>query len=131
MSEVFVKLYEKRSNIIDERHLFDYLFQVTRSKCTDYLRKKKVREKAETSFGLTGADFYIDPGEEELIIQYLYLNLVSAIQRLPPRQRRIMELYYFEKKKTRSIASQMQVREQTVRNHLNRAKAFMRKVLAI
>ena len=131
MSEVFVKLYEKRSNIINERHLFDYLFLLTRSKCTDYLRKKKVREKAETSFGLTAADFYIDPGEEERVYQYLYLNLALAIQRLPPRQRRIMELYYYEKKKTRLIASQMQMQEQTVRNHLNRAIVFMRKVLAI
>lgn len=129
VSELFVSLYERRNEIKNERHLLGYLYHTNKSKCLDYLRHKKNREKAETSFDLAERYAYIDVGEIEQARSSLYEELSIAIEQLSPLKKKVVLLYFFEKKKTQFIASHLRLAEQTVRNQLSKAKMLVKKSL--
>ena len=129
VSEVFYTLYDRRNKIADERHLLSYIFTVSRSECADYLRRKKRREEAESGFDWTEQYSYIDLREIEEEQLSLYKKLISAIEKLPPLKKAVVILYFYEKKKTQFIASDMKVARQTVLNQLTKAKGLVRKSL--
>lgn len=128
-SETFEILYKRKNSFASERHLLRYLGSVTKWKCQNYLRQKLVRKKIETRFDPGEKYAYIDVYENELGRFYLHKELVSAVDRLPPLKKKVVLLYFNDKKKTKYIASHLRVAEQTVRNQLTKAKTLMRKSL--
>lgn len=128
-SDAFAKLYERRNAIVSERHLRGFLVKINKTEFQIYLRHIKCREKIEIGFDLAENNTYIDLRENEQQRFWLYKELALAIDRLPPLKKKVVLLYFYEKKKTRFIASHLRVAEQTVRNQLTKAKVLVRKSL--
>jgi RNA polymerase sigma factor (sigma-70 family) len=127
--EAFVLLAKNREKINDPDHLMRYIYIVARNGAIDRWRKSVRRRKAENEIYQLAETVYIESKEDEDFYKLLIDRILCIIQNLSPRQKKILTLVFFTEKSTRSIAKQLDLREQTVRNHLSRAIGTVRKAL--
>ena len=129
VADAFYKLANNLLKINDPGHLWRYLFIVARNGAIDYFRKLETSQKARQEIGQLSEIVYTEPKDTEIIFAQAWEKVNLAIQRFPVRRKRIFLLFYFFEKDTRSIAKQLNLKEQTVRNQLNRAIVALRKAL--
>jgi RNA polymerase sigma factor (sigma-70 family) len=129
VANAFIKLANDRARINDADHLQRYLFIVARNGAIDHLRKLETRRKAQLAYGQLAETVYTEPRESEIIHAQALEKISLLIQKLPPARKKIFLLFYFIDMDTRSIAKQLNLKEQTVRNQLNRAIIALRRSL--
>ncbi|MEM9983982.1 MAG: RNA polymerase sigma-70 factor [Bacteroidota bacterium] len=123
-SDVLVKLWERRHQLVLKRGLKAYLFAATRNQVIDQLRKKgHLVIKREQEF----AEPSMTPSpEEEVIVQEIRQVLTRAIASLPPQGQHIFRLSREEGLKYREIADQLNISIKTVETHMRRSLIFLR-----
>jgi len=128
IQELFIYVWEHRQNLYSSKYstLGPYLLRATRNKCLDRLSKNKTvnKRKAYFSQGLSPAAAY-DPVE----IKELRESLRSAIDLLPPKDRRSFQMLYEEQMSQKEIARQENVALQTVKNQIGRVLKVLREKL--
>lgn len=129
IAEAFEKLSNNRGKINDAEHLGRYLFIVARNGAIDYFRKQETRRRALNELGHLEETVYTEPTESEIVHVRLLERIARTVQRFPAKRKKIFLLYYFIDEPVRSIANRLQIKEQTVRNQLNRAIIALRKTL--
>ncbi len=128
VQEVFIKLWDKRQSLSEIGSLKDYLFILTRNLVFDYFGKKARNKKLLSLIAhlqqnsISNADHLV---EEHLYNQLLH----SAIQKLPPQQRKVYVLSKNEGLDYDEIASQMSLSRNTIRKHLELANYFVRQFI--
>ncbi|MCD8331497.1 MAG: RNA polymerase sigma factor [Oscillospiraceae bacterium] len=115
VQDTFLRYLEKRPEFHDEDHARAWLLKGTANGCKSRLRKRK-RHPAEQLL-----DIY--PAKEDS------RELVEAILALPPNQRAAVHLHYYQGYSTEEIAAILGQRPGTVRSHLFRARAALRRYL--
>lgn len=115
VQDTFLRYLEKRPEFHDENHARVWLLKVTANGCKSRLRKRK-RHPAEQLL-----DIY--PAKEDS------RELVEAILALPANQRAAVHLHYYQGYSTEEIAAILGQRPGTVRSHLFRARAALRRYL--
>ena len=129
VADAFEKLLRNRAKINDAEHLGRYLFIVARNGAIDYFRKLETRRRAKDQLGHLAETQYTEPTESEIIHVRLLEKIAQNVQRLPEQRKKIFLLFYFIDEDVRSIANRLNLKEQTVRNQLNRAIIALRKAL--
>jgi RNA polymerase sigma-70 factor (family 1) len=118
VSDVFIKVWEKRRELEKIDNLKVYLYVSTRNTAYNYLEKQKRNATApivEFSAALTSV--YLDP--EQLMISADMLALVQrAIDQLPPKCRTIFKLVKQDGLKYREVAEVLDISVKTVENQL-------------
>ena len=122
----FVKLMSYRTHLNGPDHLWKYLYIVAKNEAIDYLRRLKMRRKAEDKILQSAETVYSEAKEDEAIYMELLYKVADAMELLPPQQRKILTLRYFFGKNVRGIARLLCLEEQTVRNHLAKGIQFLR-----
>jgi RNA polymerase sigma-70 factor (ECF subfamily) len=131
VQEVFVKVWEKRSEI-ECINLEAFLFKLVRNRCIDYIKHLKVENNRMHKIQLLSKyeELYrIDfVGDEPyvLIEQELKQKIERTIQSLPERCREVFILSRINGLKNKEIAEKININIKNVERHLNRAMQAFR-----
>lgn len=134
IEDVFVTLWEKRSDLEINTSLKGYLFTIARNACLDFIRKRKVREEyksrvekkyiIESNYNPFTSEISQDDKNSELkrVIR-------SAIDELPPKCRKVFKLSRYFNIKNKEIAHMLNISENTVEKHMGTALSRLRQKL--
>jgi RNA polymerase sigma-70 factor (ECF subfamily) len=121
VSDVFVKIWETRSNLTEIKNLKAYLFVSVKNLCISHIRKNR-KENLVSLDGLDGVNDFLVPAvecpESEYINAEKLNEIYDAIEQLPPKCKMVFSLAKFNGLKYKEIAEVMEISEKTVNNHL-------------
>ena len=116
-------LTKTKTKAMTTEELRNYLFIMVRNKCTDYFRHFTIREQyadwALHSLPTTEDNYY----EHERKIE----EILSALQELTPRTRKIMEEHYLYGQKYTEVAHKLGISENAVKKHIVAGLKYLRK----
>jgi RNA polymerase sigma-70 factor (ECF subfamily) len=124
----FIKFWENRSRLVEEKSLKAFLFTLHKNNCIDYLRKKENQLTKLSLDAITELEAADSP--ESLAVTDLELRIFEAIATLPPKCRQIFELSRFRNLKYSEIAEKLNVSVKTVENQIGIAIQKLRLQLA-
>lgn len=122
----FHKLFHHRKKMKSIEHIKRWLYTIVKHECIDHLRDKQKKK------GLMKDQSYLTPDGEvefefERIKSTMLNDLYREIKALPKQRRTIIEMYFFEERETREIASILDLSPQTVLNHKTKAIDALKK----
>jgi RNA polymerase sigma-70 factor (family 1) len=133
VSEALQKLYIDRQKLDTIEHIGRWLYTIVRNDAIDYLKHAKVVAKAGDEMGfLDNQSRTVDPEMERIkafALNSLLDDLHTAIGELARVQQQVVRLKVFEGKTTAEIAEQLDIEDQTVLNHMTRARTALEKKL--
>lgn len=121
VSDVFIRIWEKRHQLDKVENLSFYLFTAVKNKCITRLNGSK--HKAEimiTDISFEFRSIYHDP-EQRMISAEMITQIHALIQELPPRCKLIFKLVKEEGLKYKEVAELLQVSVKTVENQMSLA----------
>ncbi|WP_128545128.1 RNA polymerase sigma factor [Larkinella soli] len=123
LHEVFIKLWERRSQINPELNFTSYLFTCLRNLAFDNLKKIEKSQHLRQQY----MERMEAAREEELEEQEAKIRLLNtAIDLLSEKRKQILMLNVEEGKSYQEIAEMMHISKNTVKNQLVKAKQFLR-----
>lgn len=110
--EVFIKLYEKRENLV--------IHTSVRNHCVDHVRSCKVQQLYNDS---VQKEYSILPEVDSSYIKETELQekIYKAIHALPKQNKKIFTLSLFEGKTNQEIADMLNISKRTVETHISNA----------
>lgn len=118
VSDVFIKIWERRKELDKIENLKLYLFKATHNTAINYLRNhRKYHSAFLFNFERGSISPYPDP-EQIMMNSELEARLYEAIQGLPPKCRQIFLLAKIYKIKYKGIAEIMNISVNTIDNQL-------------
>lgn len=127
VQESFLKLWDKGFYLLPREEVVRLLYVTTKNTCIDYLRhlhvKQKSLEKEEYQLLIEELDAS-EFSDESLHLRELILR---SIEELPDRNREVFTLAYLKEKKTKEIATLLNLSTRTVENLLYRSLQSIRK----
>jgi len=119
LQELFVSLWNKRSNLTPVQHVKTYLIISLRN-----LLLRKIQQSQKTKI-YSIDDFLVkslsSESESESEAEFLTKKILTTIEQLPVRQREILHLKYYQNLSHDEISTIMNIKYQSVANLLNRA----------
>ena len=128
VQNIFLNVWRKRLQIAASVRDFDaYLFMMTRNEALNFLSRNRVSFDALQE---SMSAFSADDVQLSVEARDLQKRVASALEQLPPQQRRVFELSRIDHLSYREIAGEMDISEKTVENHLSRALKNIKKNLS-
>lgn len=129
VQEIFLKLWLHKETLAQIDNFEAWLRTITRNLCFDYLKKLAREQALKQKLGTTLNKS--DENVEFSLICNQYENLMhQALELLPPQQKRIYTLSFYQGKKQDEIAGSLHISRNTVKVHLSKARAAVRQYLA-
>ncbi len=125
--DLFVHFWNERNNISIKISVRAFLFSAVKYRTIDHIRKNITRQKYRDR--LKQLDAALPSAIENLDAKDLRQQLDAAVNKLSPRVQQVFKLSRFENLTTKEIAAELDVTEQTVKNQLSTALAFLRESL--
>ncbi len=117
--EVFAKLWEKRKQLETIDNLKGYLSYAVKNHCLNHLKHQQVITKHQQEYLKQIAT---DDRPDEFI-----QKVQTSLGKLPPKRRQILEMSIVQAKSYQEIADQEGISVNTVKDHIKKAYAFLRK----
>ena len=118
VQEVFISLWEKRSQIDPERGVAGWLFVVSYHKSISYLKLKLKQSLAQTAFYLSNDE----TGEHcDDLLNAQITGLEMAIENLSPQKKKVFELCKLQRKTYQEVAVELKLSKHTVKEYLSDA----------
>lgn len=127
VQEVFIQIWENRTQINESLSFKSYLFTVTKNKIIDYFRKKKT-ENLYRNYVLNYIEILQDNTLIELTNKDYNKALTDTISQLPEKRRSIFIMNKKLGMSRNEIAQFLNISENTVKNQLQEAMNFLRNV---
>lgn len=121
--EVFIKIWERRSQIKPELNFHSYLFTCLRNMAFDHLKKVEKNHYLRQRY-LENIESV--PEEEMEFKEGKVRTLSKALDALSEKRKQILKLNIEEGKSYQEIAELMSISKNTVKNQLVKAKQFLR-----
>jgi RNA polymerase sigma-70 factor (family 1) len=114
VSDVFLKLWQKRTMLPDIQHPTSYLYVAVRNQALNYLQKAENQPTAELE--AVPAAWQVDDmtPERALLTEELYQDIQRAVQKLPPQCQTIFRLIREDGLKYREVAEILSISPKTV-----------------
>ena len=128
--DVFVKLWQERTQLKVDRDLKAYLFKLTRDRIVDKIRKNITRREY-TAMVDSLAARYEATIEQKIAAKEIAQSIETSLDELSPRVKEIYLLSREENLSITEIADKLQLSEQTVKNQLSTALKHLRQSLAM
>jgi RNA polymerase sigma-70 factor (family 1) len=120
VSDVFIKVWKKRSGLVRIRNLKLYLFISTKNGALNYVRSQKKIFLQPEQYLIQLESIWFNP--EKLMLTAEMMNLVQkAINELPPRCRLIFKLIKEDGLKYREVAELLNLSLKTIENQMTTA----------
>jgi RNA polymerase sigma-70 factor (family 1) len=121
VSDVFIKIWEKRSSLDTIDNLKFYLFASTRNTSLNYLKKQEgLRKINADDYWVELHSIYFDP-EQLMLTAEMISRVMEAINSLPPRCKLIFKLVKEEGLKYREVSELLDLSIKTVENQMTLA----------
>jgi RNA polymerase sigma-70 factor (family 1) len=127
VQDVFIKIWENRSNLKLEYNFKTYLFTIAFNQIKKHFRSKTMFERylAYRNSGEIETEQYYEEADYSSL-----KNLVDhLVENMPTRRREVFIKSRFDGKTIKEISAEMNISSRTVENHLNQALRFLRKHL--
>lgn len=125
VQESLILLYKTIDRVDTSKKFSSYLYAMTRNSAISALRRQK--------HTITLEDIAHLPALESVDEQYIKKEkktwIRAALRELDAKYHKVISLYYFEDLSYEEISKRMHLPVNTIRTHLRRAKAALRKVL--
>ena len=121
VSDVFIKIWEKRQHLEKIENLSFYLFTAVKNRCVNQFNE--FRNRTEININDVTVEFkslYHDP-EQKMISAEAIRQIQEAIHELPPRCRLIFKLVKEEGLKYKEVAELLELSVKTVENQMSLA----------
>ena len=130
VSETFVKLWKLRENFDNVPSIRSFLYVTVRNTCYDHLRSQEIHTRIHKEILYT-SDYAQEMNRDDYDMMYAeYIQqLYVQVRSLPDRCREIFNLYFFDRRTTKEIATLLNISEQTVRNQKTKAVALLKSAL--
>ena len=125
--KVFIKLWEKRSNINPNKSIKSYLFTSVRNACLNYIRDHQ--SKMNKTLDIDSAAFLSFDFDNLPELDELKDKIASALESLPSSCKQTFLLNRMEGKKYREIADELNISQKTVEAHMSKALKHLREKL--
>ena len=124
--DAFMKLWEYREQMREDKSARSWLYRVTRNACIDHLRRNKLRI---ASMPEAMEEECIEEGTilEAVIAAETNRRLHEAVRELPGQCRKVFSMQYFEGKSTREIADHLNISLSTVKEYKARGLSILRR----
>lgn len=132
VTDVFLKLWEKRETLNVPESVSSYLFQSVKNSCINYLNREKNRKNtiSENEINLLNLKIKYPVSDKypltDLIGQELEEKIRTEIEKLPEQCREIFYLSRFEELSHKEIAEKLGISENTVKVQIYRALIKLR-----
>lgn len=120
VQEVFTRLFQLSINLHVASSLSSYLYKAIRFQVLDRIKHDKVKMNYEEDF-LKFSENWVIPSDQQICLKELAHAIESEIQKMPPKMREIFELSRKQYLTQREIAKMLDLSENTVNNHIQRA----------
>ena len=137
VQEAFLRLYRSLSSFRGDSRISTWLYRIVSRLCIDHLRREKIKRKL--FFFSRPSDTY-DPIEQtasseatqddQAIAREQLGHVLTALNRLSPRQRAVLTLRHQEELPLNEIAEILGLSVGSIKVHLHRAVKTLRSVLA-
>ncbi len=129
--EVWLRVYEKRTQFKGSGSFGGWLHRLTRRTCLTRIRRDAARERAGRLFWGRRAEEHREVAPRALgkLFQSRREEVLALVGRLPDRQYQIVWLRYFEDYSTAEVAERLGLKEATVRSNLRHALESLRQLL--
>jgi RNA polymerase sigma-70 factor (family 1) len=118
ISDVFIKVWEKRKSLSGIENLKVYLYVATRNTALNYVENQKHHRFTDIEeFSTNLKSSYSDP-EQMLITSDMMLLIHKAILQLPPRCRLVFKLVKEDRMKYKEVAEVLHISVKTVENQV-------------
>jgi RNA polymerase sigma-70 factor (ECF subfamily) len=115
VGESFLKFWSKNNSFSNMTHLQVYFYTIIKNSCIDYLRRDKLKSKAESLLVKTEqlSENVIEKKYQEAeLVQMLY----DRINQLPDRMQQVFKLTYLDGFSRAEVAQMLNLSENTIRN---------------
>jgi len=131
--DVFVQLLKSLPTARSDLPFRPWLYVIARNKCLDHLKRKKALLFSALADENDGVEQWLEDGEplpEEMAERADLRELLqAAIVALPPRYRTVVALRYSSDLTFAEIGTVLELPENTVKTHFQRAKGMLRRAL--
>lgn len=131
VSDVFVKIWYKRKELVNIQNLKSYLFISVKNACLSHLRAAKGNKIVLIDEYNDFMFLEVSGPSDELIDEEDLDRIHAAIQSLPPKCQLAFTLAKINELKHKEIAAIMEISEKTVNNHLIAAIKKISEILEI
>lgn len=127
VQEVFATIWNRRSELDENKSIQTYLFVCTRNGCLNWLKHRKTEDAYARIMALVYEDGAgIVTPHESLVADDMEKDFRQVLDELPLQCRRVFELNRFEGLKYHEIAARLNISIKTVETQMSRALAKMR-----
>ena len=126
--DVFLKLWERRKQLLDIANIEDYCFVLVKNASLNYIEKEERRSVSSGDLLPDEAGQDASP-EEVLISEELFARYVKALDRLPERCREVFFRIREEKQTYAQVAEELGISTKTVDAQLQKATARLKEML--
>lgn len=119
--ETFTRLWHNRASLSNADNLEGYLMTSVRNRCLNYLDRKKTTDRYMRNY------VYDELENDESDRESLAAEMRRLFDELPEKRREVMRLNVFEAKSYVEIAQTMDISLNTVKDHVKKAYAFLRR----
>lgn len=129
VSDVFVKVWQKKADILLIEKLKIFLFVAVRNQCYNYLRKHSLWNVTVSPDNVAILSNAYNP-EEDMAFRELQHRLNQAVEQLPDQCKQVFKLVKEDGLKYKEVAVILGISPRTVETQLFRAVKKLRKVLS-
>ncbi len=134
--EAFIKAFASLKNFNEEFAFSTWLYKIATNNCIDYIRKRKLQmysidkpiESKDSDFTFELPDDSYE-ADKEIISDQRAVRLKKAIDDLPEKYRRVIQLRHQEERSYEEIAAMLKLPIGTVKAHIFRARELLYKDL--
>ncbi len=127
VQDFFMKLWNRREDIIFNTSLKSYLFTSVRNRCLDIIKHRKVTDRKmqeHTAFSKEASD-----SRDYLVESELQQRIDLALEHLPEKCRKIFVMNQIEGMRPSEIAAMENISVRTVEGHIGKAYRLLRQEL--
>ncbi len=136
VQEVFINTFRALNSFKKEYSFFSWIYKIALNKGIDYLRKKKLKtfsidkpiSSKDGEFQYEVPDSTYEP-DKHIIASEKSALIQAAIDKLPPKYKRVIIMRHMEEKDYSEIAEELKLPIGTVKVHIFRARELLNKYL--
>lgn len=127
--EIFVKCYKSLHTYSGKSKFRTWLWRIASNHCKDYLKSWYNKNVFTTDYQPIYDSVQSDSVEQTIIQDEEDDQLAAAVMELPVNYREMIYLFYFEEMSIREISVVTEVKENTIKTRLKRAKELLKERL--
>ena len=127
--DIFVKCYKSLHTYKGNSNLKTWLWRIAINHCKDYLKSWYNKKVIVTEDDFTYMESQKESVEQTVIQNAEDRELASAVMNLPIKYREVIYLFYYEELSIKEIAIVIDVKENTIKTRMKKAKELLKKGL--